>query len=196
MSVAALLLEVAYLTVALVVRAVVQRRRTGDWGLRRPGAAVEAMASATFVAGLAASFAAPILDVTDMVSAADAPDTLRLVGLAVLGLSVVGTFHAQLAMGASWRVGVDTAEETQLVTAGPFRLVRNPIFTYMVLAAVGVLLAVPSALAAAGVVLSMAGAQAQARLVEEPYLLATHGERYRRYAAVAGRFVPGLGRLR
>jgi protein-S-isoprenylcysteine O-methyltransferase Ste14 len=35
----------------------------------------------------------------------------------------------------------------------------------------------------------------QVRLVEEPYLLRTHGDAYREYAARVGRFVPGLGRL-
>ena len=34
------------------------------------------------------------------------------------------------------------------------------------------------------------------RLIEEPYLLATHGSSYRNYAAVTGRFVPSIGRLK
>jgi protein-S-isoprenylcysteine O-methyltransferase Ste14 len=33
-----------------------------------------------------------------------------------------------------------------------------------------------------------------AYLIEEPYLLATHGVTYERYAAATGRFVPGVGR--
>jgi protein-S-isoprenylcysteine O-methyltransferase Ste14 len=36
----------------------------------------------------------------------------------------------------------------------------------------------------------------QVRLIEEPYLLATHGGTYQRYAATTGRFVPGIGRLK
>ena len=35
----------------------------------------------------------------------------------------------------------------------------------------------------------------QVRAVEEPYLLRTHGDAYRRYAAATGRFVPGIGRI-
>ncbi|HLS74191.1 MAG TPA: hypothetical protein VK046_10500 [Actinomycetaceae bacterium] len=34
----------------------------------------------------------------------------------------------------------------------------------------------------------------QVRLVEEPYLLRTHGPAYARYTARVGRFLPGLGR--
>ena len=37
--------------------------------------------------------------------------------------------------------------------------------------------------------------QLQVRVVEEPYLLATHGKTYAAYAARVGRFVPGAGRL-
>jgi protein-S-isoprenylcysteine O-methyltransferase Ste14 len=32
--------------------------------------------------------------------------------------------------------------------------------------------------------------------VEEPALLAAHGDAYRRWAATTGRFLPGIGRLR
>jgi len=35
----------------------------------------------------------------------------------------------------------------------------------------------------------------QVRLVEEPYLLRTHGPAYARYAQRVGRFLPGLGTL-
>jgi protein-S-isoprenylcysteine O-methyltransferase Ste14 len=33
------------------------------------------------------------------------------------------------------------------------------------------------------------------RIVEEPYLLAKHGDAYRGYLANVGRFVPGVGRV-
>ena len=51
-------------------------------------------------------------------------------------------------------------------------------------------------LAASGFVAFLLALEIQVRLVEEPYLLAIHGEAYRAYAAVTGRFVPGVGRLR
>jgi protein-S-isoprenylcysteine O-methyltransferase Ste14 len=42
-------------------------------------------------------------------------------------LGLAGSLLAQLAMGDSWRIGVDESEKTELVTAGPFAVVRNPI---------------------------------------------------------------------
>ena len=50
-------------------------------------------------------------------------------------------------------------------------------------------------LTAAGLVCLVVAVQLQVRVVEEPYLLATHGKTYAAYAARVGRFVPGAGRL-
>ena len=99
-------------------------------------------------------------------------------------------------MGPSWRIGVDEAERTELVTMGPFAVVRNPIFAAMLPAVLGVALLVPNAVALAGFVALFVALELQVRLVEEPYLLRAHGDRYAEYAARTGRFVPGVGRLR
>ena len=45
-------------------------------------------------------------------------------------------------------------------------------------------------------VLLVASIQLQVRRVEEPYLLRTHGDAYRAYAAQVGRFIPGVGMIR
>lgn len=114
--------------------------------------------------------------------------------LALVG--IVGGLVAQQGMGSSWRVGVDESEKTALVTDGLFAWVRNPIFTFMLLSAAGFLLLVPNVLVLLGCVLTVAGIEAQVRVVEEPYLLKTHGRTYEAYAARVGRFFPGMGRLR
>jgi protein-S-isoprenylcysteine O-methyltransferase Ste14 len=99
-------------------------------------------------------------------------------------------------MGTSWRVGVDERERTTRVTGGPFAYVRNPIFTFMVVAASGLALLAPNLAALLGLCSLMVGLEIQVRLVEEPYLVRAHGQAYAAYAARAGRFVPGVGRLR
>ena len=98
-------------------------------------------------------------------------------------------------MGTSWRIGVDHEERTDLVTTGPFALVRNPIFSAMIPTALGLVLLVPSWVAILGFVGLIAALELQVRVVEEPYLLKAHGDRYADYARRVGRFVPGLGRL-
>ena len=66
----------------------------------------------------------------------------------------------------------------------------------MFAAILGVALLVPNAPALLGVVALFIGLELQVRLVEEPYLIATHAEAYLGWARRAGRFLPGLGRLR
>ncbi len=115
------------------------------------------------------------------------------------GLGVAGTaltLAAQAAMGTSWRADVDVQVRTELVVDGPFRWVRNPIVTGMAVTAAGLALIVPNVVAVAMLVLFAVSWEMQIRLVEEPYLAHTHGDRYRAYARRTGRFLPGIGRLR
>src|SRR5262249_17477873 len=105
------------------------------------------------------------------------------------------TFGAQLAMGSSWRIGVDPEERTELVTDGPFELVRNPIYSAMLPTVFGLVLMVPSVVAISGFLALVVALEMQVRLVEEPYLLGVHGDAYATYAARVGRFVPRLGLL-
>jgi protein-S-isoprenylcysteine O-methyltransferase Ste14 len=98
-------------------------------------------------------------------------------------------------MGASWRIGVKADEKTALVTDGLFSFVRNPIFTGLLLFATGILLLVPGLPAALALAMLVLAIELQVRRVEEPYLVRSHGDRYRAYARSVGRFVPGLGRL-
>ena len=88
------------------------------------------------------------------------------------------------------------SEGQRLVRTGPYAVVRNPIYSGMVLMAAGITLLVPNAMTLAGLALILVAVELHARVVEEPHLLAGHGESYRRYAAESGRFVPGVGRLR
>jgi protein-S-isoprenylcysteine O-methyltransferase Ste14 len=115
-----------------------------------------------------------------------------VLAIAALPLIVV----AQEAMGRSWRIGVDPHEQTTLVTAGPFHWIRNPIYSGMLLMAAGIALILPSAATIAGLAVFVVAIELETRAVEEPYLLRTHGESFRRYAATSGRFLPGIGRLR
>jgi protein-S-isoprenylcysteine O-methyltransferase Ste14 len=98
-------------------------------------------------------------------------------------------------MGASWRIGVRDDQGTDLVTAGWFSLCRNPIYSSMVVGWTGFALMVPTWPGLAAVVVIALGLELQVRAVEEPYLVRTHGNEYRRYASRVGRFVPGIGRM-
>lgn len=79
-----------------------------------------------------------------------------------------------------------------LVTTGPFRISRNPIFLGQFLLLAGVLLASPSLLTLAGLALFTASASIQIRS-EERLLKARHSDAYDRSAQQVPRWI-GFGR--
>jgi protein-S-isoprenylcysteine O-methyltransferase Ste14 len=182
------------------VRIAVQLRRTGSTGvhgLPRDASALERFAGVLFVTSLAMGGAAPVLALLGALEPVPALDhtAVQVAGVALGIGGIVLTFGAQLAMGDAWRIGVDPEERTELVTDGPFGLVRNPIYSAMIPTVFGLVLMVPNALAIAAIVCLVTALELQVRRVEEPYLLQTHGTAYAEYAASVGRFVPGVGLL-
>lgn len=198
MPTAALVLSCVYLALTFGVRVLVQLRRTGSTGIlgfAGDASLLEQIAGVLFVLGLAMGAAAPplaLLGVLEPIAALDGAAG-HAIGLVLAAGGIVLTFLAQLAMGDSWRIGVDPEERTQLVTSGPFRLVRNPIYSAMMPTVFGFVLMVPSAIAIAGLLTLAIGLELQVRLVEEPHLLKVHGRDYAQYSSRVGRFVPGMG---
>lgn len=196
----ALVLYVVFVAAGFGWRSYVQWRRTGSTGMRgvhgRPGS-LEWIAGVGFVVAVVIGVLAPVLQLAGVVyplSTLSHP-VVHVVGLVAAVLGILGTLCAQEAMGNSWRIGVDTAETTLLVDTGVFGRVRNPIFTAMLVFAGGVTLMAPNVLALSGFVLLLAAIELQVRIVEEPYLLVTHGQSYVEYASRVGRFIPGVGQL-
>jgi protein-S-isoprenylcysteine O-methyltransferase Ste14 len=185
-----------YIAVAFVWRSWLQWRRTGDTGIRSLSrasspaeGAARALMSASFVLLFTTSYAAwfrpPPLA---------APALVHVIGL-LAALGGVGlTALAQLQMGSSWRIGLDPGERTALVRRGLYTRMRNPIYTAMLLANLGLVLLAPGPLAIGAWTLLWIGLELQVRAVEEPHLARVHGDAYRSYCREVGRFVPGIGR--
>jgi protein-S-isoprenylcysteine O-methyltransferase Ste14 len=199
-TVLALALYVVYLALAFGLRTLIQLRRTGSTGFHGLGGrplSPEWIAGVGFTVALLVGAAAPVLALLDVVEPISSLDTtaVHVVGLLLAVGGIAATFGAQIAMGTSWRIGVDPEERTELVTDGPFALVRNPIFAAMLPTALGLTLLVPSWVAILGLVGLVVALELQVRVVEEPYLLKAHGRAYAAYAARVGRFFPGIGRI-
>jgi protein-S-isoprenylcysteine O-methyltransferase Ste14 len=189
-----------FVILTLVVRVVVQLLRTGSTGLiglRRGAGLADWLSGILFIGGMAISVVSLQLVLQDSLEPINALDTtvLHVVGIVLAAIGGTAVFLAQLGMGASWRIGVSDDQDTDLVTGGWFSLVRNPIYSAMIVGWTGFALMVPTWLSIAGVVVIAVGLELQVRAVEEPYLLRTHGDEYGRYGARVGRFVPGVGRL-
>ena len=190
MAILALLLLVAFGVVCLAIPAWRHVRSTG----RSPfltGGAHGPLAIVAFVAPFGVAIGLD-LSGTDRLLHGAAVATL---GAVLAAGGVLGTAWAQRAMGASWRVGIDPEERTELVTTGPYRSVRNPIYTAMFAFALGLALLVPNAASLLGMVGVVAVIDIVVRRVEEPYLESVHGPDFRAWAGHTGRFLPGLGRI-
>lgn len=200
MPLLALILVVLFTVVVFVVEPVVLRRRTGrsawlsGWGATR----WERAANVTFLLGCGLDLAHPVLVLAGLLTPVAPPVPPVVAGLAAAAVFVLGlalAVGAQQVMGGAWRTGIVADEPVGLVTAGPFRWVRNPTYTSLLMCSTTVALLVPTWLAAVAVLVCLVALQVQTRLVEEPHLREMHGADYRRYGSSVGRFVPGLGRF-
>lgn len=195
MAATALVIEIVFFALAFGVRSIIQYRRTGSTGLRIPGpdaSAAERVGGLGFVVAIILIVAAPIAALAGW-DTFDVPGSVNAVGVVLAVAGAGATVWAQLDMGDSWRIGVDPSETTELVTEGVYQSVRNPIFTAMVIATIGLALMVPSWISIGAVAVLVAALEVQVRVVEEPYLASVHGESYATYRRTAGRFVPGVG---
>lgn len=197
-----LVVFVVYVAVVFGWRSWQQYQRTGSTGFHGVSGAVGSASwwgGVLFIGGLVLLPLGAVLDVASVWSCLPMPagfaDVVTVLGIALCAAGAAGTVVAQQAMGTSWRIGVQQQERTTLVHDGVFALVRNPIFSTMVCSSAGFALLVPHMLTVLGVVVVVVAVQLQVRVVEEPYLRATHGEAWLGYARRVGRFVPGLGRV-
>ena len=174
------------------LRILIHRRRTGDTGLRLGNSPTWA----TVLFGLAPVFmaAGPVAAIAglDALPPLDRP-AIAGIGLVLAVAGTVGATLAQAAMGASWRFGIDPSERTDLVMAGAFRVVRNPVYAAVLVISLGLALMVPNVVSLISLAVVVLAVQVQVRAVEEPHLTRTHGAAYTAYAAQVGRFVPGVG---
>jgi protein-S-isoprenylcysteine O-methyltransferase Ste14 len=190
---------IAFGVLTFFVRVAIQLRRTGSTGLiglRRAGPAGW-ISGILFVGGMAMgvlSIDGVLRGSVETINSLDGTG-LHVIGIALAGAAGLAVFLAQLGMGESWRIGVSDEERTDLVTGGWFSVVRNPIYSAMIVGWLGFALMVPTWLGFAATAVVGVGLELQVRAVEEPYLTRAHGDTYRNYASRVGRFLPGVGRF-
>jgi protein-S-isoprenylcysteine O-methyltransferase Ste14 len=200
MGVVVLVAEVAFVVLAVGGRAWLQRRWTGSSGIalgQRAATGAERAVKlllALTVVGLGVATALAMSDV-DPPGWWEPGGVQVAVGSALAVAGIAGTLWAQVAMGTDWRIGMDHETETNLVTDGPYRWIRNPIYTAMVAFVAGVALLIPSALTIGLALATLLEVELQVRAVEEPFLAGRHDRDFSAWAARVGRFLPAVGRL-
>jgi len=125
----------------------------------------------------------------------DFPDSavLQLFGFSVALAGGALFYTAARALGRHMTPAIQVQEDHRLVQDGPYRYVRHPVYTAILLGGSGLSLLYLSAALALIVLLLGGMALQRARLEEE--LLSTpeaFGKSYREYAARTGRFLPRI----
>ena len=114
--------------------------------------------------------------------------TIKYIGLGLLAFALIWTIIAQGHMKNSWRIGIDTETQTELITTGLFGHSRNPIFFGMIISLVGLFLTTPNSLTGLFLILGYVLIQIQIRL-EEEFLTNQHGQNYLSYRQKVRRLI-------
>jgi protein-S-isoprenylcysteine O-methyltransferase Ste14 len=110
------------------------------------------------------------------------------VGLALCAAALVGFFLSLRSFGDSFRVGIDDQNPDRLVTAGMFRVSRNPIYVCFLLFFFGMFLLFPNIALACLLVLLTLLIHRQV-LREEAFLKAHYGAEYEEYCVRVRRYI-------
>jgi protein-S-isoprenylcysteine O-methyltransferase Ste14 len=107
---------------------------------------------------------------------------LMLIGFAI-------TVWARLTLAGNWSATVTVKENHDLITRGPYRLVRHPIYSGLLLAILGSALPREDLRAVAAVLLFLFGLLRKAS-IEEGRMIATFGDAYRAYRQRTKAIIP------
>jgi protein-S-isoprenylcysteine O-methyltransferase Ste14 len=110
--------------------------------------------------------------------------------VAVVGIAIVRRSRAEL--GPAWSLVPKADQSTGLVTTGPYRSVRHPIYLGFALLAMGQAVAFGSWPAFVAVLFGIVPSFAWRGLAEDQLLSRTFGERYEVYRQRTGMIIPKL----
>jgi protein-S-isoprenylcysteine O-methyltransferase Ste14 len=113
------------------------------------------------------------------------------IGVAVMAACFAATAACWMRMGKSWRMGINPNEKTSLIAAGPYAIVRHPIYALSQIMMLATMAIVPSPFMLVSGILHIGLLQWEARR-EERYLLKVHGPVYAAYCQRVGGFLPRL----
>jgi protein-S-isoprenylcysteine O-methyltransferase Ste14 len=168
----------------LLVRDLVRRK-----GRLRRDRGTRLIVSASLVFAIWVGFAlralVPALDLP-------APRAWGIAGIVVLWAGLAVRVWAVLALGGSFTTFVEVEADQPVVTRGPYRWVRHPSYSGLLLIALGFGLGTANWLSLLICAVVPALGLLPRIAVEESELTRVLGERYRRYQRATRRIVPGL----
>ncbi len=122
------------------------------------------------------------------------PGWVRWLGAAVTALGLVGFVWTHRELAGNWSPCVEPARAGSLVTTGPYRWVRHPMYTSFFLYYIGLALLMSNWVASLLPLATFVWMYANRVRREEVVMLEQFGDVYRAYAEKTGRLVPRFGR--
>jgi protein-S-isoprenylcysteine O-methyltransferase Ste14 len=110
-------------------------------------------------------------------------------GVAITAIGFCFTFWARFTLGSNWSGSVTIKMDHKLIRSGPYRWVRHPIYTGMIVALAGTALACDQRRAIASVLLLWISFTIK-RLKEEQFMRQIFGSQYIEYSRTTGAIFP------
>jgi protein-S-isoprenylcysteine O-methyltransferase Ste14 len=121
------------------------------------------------------------------------PHSLALdaIGLSITVVGVVFAIWSRVTLGRNWSSVPQVKEQHELVVKGPYRIVRHPIYTGLILTVAGTGLAVDRGIGLFMALLVFASYWLKSR-VEEKLMMETFPEQYPEYRRRVKALIPGV----
>ncbi|HKW89677.1 MAG TPA: isoprenylcysteine carboxylmethyltransferase family protein [Candidatus Acidoferrales bacterium] len=118
--------------------------------------------------------------------------SLQIAGAALTYLGLPLTIWSRACLGRYWSVVVALKQDHRLIQSGPYSMIRHPLYSGIILAAIGMTLCVTtwSSLLGAGLLLVCFERRA---LKEDAFLAGEFGAEFEVYRQHTGRLLPRLG---
>lgn len=119
------------------------------------------------------------------------PGWVRWIGVSGFAFSIAWLIWMFISLGSNLTDTVVTRRNAKFVDCGPYRYVRNPMYSGILMIGLSLGLALGTWLLPLAATIMFAILARRTR-IEEMYLLARFGDRYRAYMTQVGRFFPRL----
>ena len=121
------------------------------------------------------------------------PDSARIgaIGVALALVGIALAIWARWHLGQNWSATVTLKEGHELICTGPYRRIRHPIYTGMLVAFAGTALALGEYRGLIGLAMAVSSFFAKARK-EERYLVQEFGAQFQQHIRHTGMFLPKL----
>jgi protein-S-isoprenylcysteine O-methyltransferase Ste14 len=113
---------------------------------------------------------------------------LKYVGILFCYIGLIIFLIALISFGKSWRIGIDEEKSNELITTGIFKYSRNPIFLFMDLYFMGIMLIYPNIVFIVITICVIIGIHLQI-IREEKFLLNKFGGEYIKYKEQTRRYI-------